>query len=381
MKIKVLNCINLAAPFQGETIRLINALKKEVEKSGGECVFVFPLEADREGYMEEFKILNKVYFVSNQITKTYVRGMLQIDNKTVKKQLEQIVYENGINLIHCHYYLFDHVFCKIAREKRIPIVCHMHNSPFDNIKDSKITITTNIKKIILRFLYNYRYKKSVIVAVGKGSYNCLLQNRLKNVVLVENAIDTNALEIKTEITKDIKQFLLIGTRFEKGVMQVLEASKLLAKRGLDFSVTIIYSSSTIKSIINFIEQNDEVKTKIKLIEQGEIVEKALQETDCSISSSSSFETFSYFIAESLYVGNPCIISDIKGTAWATDSNNVTLYEKGNSADLAKKMEQAILYGKDIEKCVHGSNFIKEKYNSNRWVNEIMKLYGNMVSDR
>lgn len=363
-------CVALSCKFGGETIPLLELLEGQLisKRIFDRVFYIFPLAADNDGFMKTFKSRHTVYFAERRNVKRHFRLWFTPDRR-VLRELEQLLIENETACIHCHYGSYDFIMNRLAKKLHVPLLVHAHNSPFTVLTDD--TVVCRLKRFYNRLYHRLYLNAARVIAVGRGEYVCLLRNKIRRVTLVENAVCAERFLFKPAESRPVSSFAFIGTRFEKGVECLLKAAAL-ARANESFSVTLVYSEATEDFIRRFIREH-QLEPAVRLVYQGEVIGPLLEETDASISSS-SFETFSYFVAESLAAGHPCILSDIAGTRWAAESGNAVLFKEGDWAGLADTMQRLLHTPPDPEAALTGRRFIENRYLSDRWIGEMVALY-------
>lgn len=378
---KVCFVCSLVCEFKGEFVRSLELFESQY-KNSLEIIFVFPKDAENLGFMLEFKEKHKVFFVDNppknKIKKTLSYMCSLVFNVTgkLRKQLEDIIMRENVDIIHAHFEEYDFVCNEIAREYGKKCFIHFHDALIDAYSMVTNPIIRKIKQKLCYLKYKKISKYSKIIAVSTYSFN-QLKNTFKflnsnNLLLAQNGIDFNYIGKYDYEIHDPFTFGSIVTRKEKGIEQILEACSILNSSKEKYKIKLICTDKTKQVIIENYSKLLESGV-IEILEPVEDINNLFKDIDCFISAS-FFETFSYAIAEALAYGFPCIISDIPSTKWAEASNNVQVYKLFNSEELSEKMLFILKNGIDKSKCRRAREFILKSYSVDKTCKDLSNIY-------
>ena len=98
-------------------------------------------------------------------------------------------------------------------------------------------------------------------------------------------------------------------------------------------------------------------------------------------SASRSEGFSYSLLEALSIGKPCVISNIKGTAWAKEFYDVEFFQSGDISALVKAIERMTLRISQSDVRPEADiRLVKEKYSAETMAEQVAKVY-HMIDGR
>ena len=326
-----------ASEYAGNFIPSILHLSESI-KSKKRIIFTFPKEAENRYWIKHIREKGyDVFFISN------------FSNKHVfKKELREINKDNNVNIVYTHFvsglkaksvYPFSH---------KIKLVIHVHS-------DFTGSRSHSFKRKLLRFLeFNLIRRDAKYIFVSK--YLCPKVNKrffaINNAVcvdrIVDKALDIKDFKVQNYISDNDTTFLIFGwSPFIKGVDIAVKAYlDLPAELKNKAKLIIVHGRNDgYERCINFLKtklQSDEFlnEKSIVFVKPLEDVFSLYSMTDVFVSASRS-EGFSYSVIEALYFGNQCLVSDIKGTIWSKDYDNVSVFHSENSDELSKLMAECL----------------------------------------
>jgi glycosyltransferase involved in cell wall biosynthesis len=237
-----------------------------------------------------------------------------------------------------------------------------------------------IKYPFYRFLFGLKYhlmKKYVklYIAPSKKLIKYLECAGFEKVVYLPLLIDVK-LHKKTP-AKKINKLLYVGRlEYNKGIIQLLDTSKLLKDNKIDFSLNIIGEGSLKKYAERFISENKLDNVKIMGVVNHDRVQSYFREMDILIFPSIWMEQFGIVGIEAMANSMPVIASNRGGiTDWLIDGYNGLLVKPGDTAELYFKIKKLIqnaqLYKKLSTNCY---KFVKNYPNDKEHIKELLKIY-------
>ncbi|MDO4573515.1 MAG: glycosyltransferase, partial [Clostridia bacterium] len=94
-------------------------------------------------------------------------------------------------------------------------------------------------------------------------------------------------------------------------------------------------------------------------------------------SASRSETFSYALAEALYMERPAVLSDIPGTAWAAGYESATVFPSGDDRACAEALLKAAA-GFSPDTLARCRARIAKECALERWVEGVLGVYGALM---
>lgn len=367
---KILIVAQYSAPYTGNFIQSLIELERELKLNGNKVVYIFPESAQNKGWIKDFKVKYKVYFVSDVILKYKF-----LYNRRLLNQLKDIVEQEKPDIIHTHFDGYDAPIAKVVRKKDIKVIWHEHN-----LKEFQKNRLKKLYQYIM-FFYQYRLvgKKAYILLVSDNSREFIRQFGIKNnnMYTIPNGIDATRIQTtignKKKLANEPVRFLAYGGRGEhKGVDILIDAVKILSHKGYNYKLLITKGVDTEKYLN---KEEDAVSKYIDLVDQVDDINVLLNQVDCFISASRR-ETFSYAVAENLFYGNYVILSDIEGTKWAQICPTTNVFRNEDAKSLADVIESFL---RDFDKCadkdrLKSKKIIIDNFILPIWVDNIIKFY-------
>ena len=345
MKIALL--ASYAAPYPGNFIPSILLLEKKVKQNGGEIVFVFPNEAKEREWLKCFEG-EKVFFLP----------YAPYSFKTIKT-LKKIFRDEKIDLIYSHFCGWDISSRLAAPLTRNVWHCHM------NIRNDGFS-----KK--LKYFIKYRiiglfktYSIGVSPAVGEKLSKVAGRKRS---CVVCNGMDFSRLNKKTAYPQEKKKVLIFGwAPVIKGFDTACDAFER-GDNGLELTVSC--QSATKDFIKN--RFGGKAPQWLSTVEPTSEVASLYDDADIFLSASIS-EGFSFALAEALYSGLPCVISDIEGTSWAREMKNVFVFKTGDPQSLNEALQNCKEAEITFEDAEYNRKILLEKYSLDSWSEKVMNV--------
>lgn len=349
---RILQVCAYAAQYGGNFIASLTALEKNLISQGYCVEYVFPCAARNFEWCKAIEKRTKVYYCSSN--RFSVNTYFQI--KHAMKQAD---------IIHSHFELYD-ILTALAKTKRQTLVWHLHDS-FDDHIDL-------FHRIVNNFQYGMMGKKAFLISPNEyyANYVADLGFPAKNISIVPNCIDFKRLK-KQNIAKKTHDFLVFGGFFYiKGLDILLDACRILVKKGKQFSLGVVGYADT----WNWIDSNyPDLNQIIHRIAPSEDV-LSFYESSKVFLCTSRRECFSYALTEALYVGLPAIVSNIPGNIWCKKYSAVSTFTPESPLELADAMQKYIdsNYSYDPEKLHEVSELIAEEYGLEKWISQIEEVY-------
>lgn len=254
-----------------------------------------------------------------------------IVNRNFIKELKDFLRKKKIDLIHANTSLFrDMEILAIAKELRLPIVCHFRGYPYRNL-------TMTEKELV-------RYKKVEFVAVSKAIKMAWTQAGVP-----ENKI-TVIYNAQRDLPQKIKNKLVLSLEKNEKIVHLLFIGRLSKIKGLD---TLIKALDMIKennwhlSIVGDGEEKDyflnmarnsRVEKKIKFEGYQANINEFFIQSDVVIAPYLK-DSCPRTVIEAMQFALPVIASNVEGPAELVDDGRTGIhFAVGDAASLAKAIE-------------------------------------------
>lgn len=357
---KILQICAYAAEYEGNFMKSLYELEKELCNDGYETVYAFPVSAINLDWVKKLEKTNKIYFLPLSNARINPATYIKVRNILVKE---------NIDIVHSHFELYDLPISMMA-PKNVKIFWHLHDAIFDN--ESK-------KNRLLRLIqYRFFNKNSTMVSVAEFYRKKAVELGMpeKQTITLLNCLDLNRLE-KDNWKKENKpyDFLILGWDFHrKGGDLVLDACERLYQKGYNFKLLFNGNDKTwpyLESCIN--SKNPE------WLELGKPIENVneLYGQCKSLISASRKETFSYAVCEAVYCGLPVISSDIAGLEWTKNIKSVFMFDSENVDQLVENMKTLLKNSFKLEEnvIIESQTMIENEYSIESWVKKLISIYG------
>lgn len=334
-------------PYFSNYVASILELEKRLQTFGIESVYIFPIETKNFEWMKMLlQITSNIYFLEY---KPYSISNILSIRKLIKQEKVNLIYSRM-----CGWDLTVRFACPF-----LPVVWHM---------DMNVNLTVLSKRIKNWIKFKFLgFGKTFHVAVSETVCNTINSLKPKNgCELIVNAIDFSRLkrEFKTKDNGELKILVFGWSPYVKGVDIAVKACEFLV--GNNEKITL-YISSQSQTNDYFKEKYDNIPDWIKLIPPTDNISELYNNVDIMLSSSRS-ESFSYCIAEAIYMGLPVIFSDIPGTSWAKEFRNTFQYSVENVDELADLIVKCKNIKFDEEVLKYNISLMNKKYSIESWVN-------------
>ena len=338
-----------AAPYPGNFVSSVRLLNEKVKAKGGKIVFVFPQEVKERGWISQFKD-EKVYFLPYA-----PYSFLTI------KALRKIFKDEKIDVIYSHFSGWD-ISSRIA-------------APFiRNVWHCRMNVRTETVLKKLKYFIKYRiiganrtFSIGVSPAVGKKL--TAVAGRKKACTICDG-IDFSRLHIRENYAEEKKRVLILGWQPQvKGFDTACDAFES-GVNGLTLSVSCQQATKDYIAA----RFKETLPSWLETIEPTDNVASLYDNTDIFLSASIT-EGFSAAIAEALYSGLPCVISDIEGTDWAWEMKNVFVFKTGDANSLAAALKKCRETAMTFENAEYNRRILLEKYSLDSWAEKVMNVLG------
>lgn len=334
-----------AAPYPGNFIPSILFLNEKMKERGDGIVFVFPEETKDRDWMKLFEG-EKVYYLP----------YAPYSPSTIKK-LKSIFKTEKIDVIYSHFCGWDISSRLAAPFKRSVWHCRMN-----------VRTDTAAKKV--KYFVKYRiiggfktFSMANTPAVGKKLLKIAGKKRSNTVC---NGIDFSRLNVKNEYPKEKKNVLLFGWQpFVKGLDTACDAFE----KGIENAFLSVSCQQATKQYLQkrypekkpcWLEEKEPTNNVSSLYDNADI-----------FLSASITEGFATALAEALYSGLPCVISDIEGTNWAWKMKNVFVFKTGDAESLKAEIEKCKAEPMTRESAEYNRKIMLEKYSLETWAKRVM----------
>ena len=241
---------------------------------------------------------------------------------------------------------------------KIPIYAFIHDVVFLDIKE----LTSNIGYYIRKFYLNRAVKiAKKIFTVSEFSKKRISFHfkKAKDIIVAPCAIKNELINYSPQKVYNSKEFIIFvgNIKPHKGLDTLVKGWRYAKEKGLDKQLVVVGKKEGFKTKLS---NEDFLKDK-DIIFTGRISDEELYDymNNASILVQPSiYEGFGLPPLEALYLGTPCLLSDIEVFKEIySDFQNCYFFEKENTKDLGEKL-LSISLAKEIE----GKKYITSKYN-------------------
>lgn len=357
---KLLQISAYAADFEGNFIKSLKEIEKQLSYIGDSIIYAFPENAKNKKWMKDFKNNRTVYFLP--LDKARIKT-------SVYKKVCKIVNDEKIDVIHSHFELYDLHASYAARKYAAKVIWHLHDPIAPKEKFSR--------KLLRKIQYKLFGSQAKMTSVSEfyGEQSVIEGMPKNNVTTILNGIDTDFIKDASDANKNF-DFFTIGWDFlRKGADIVFDACHELSAAGYDFSLLFCGNEQTWFDLDKRFPNGDP-KWLVRKNPVSDINE--LYKASKSFISASRRETFSYAVCEAAYAGLPVVSTDIAGLEWTDEIPIVLHIESENKEQLKNKMIYLIendfsISHDDLNK---SRRIIEEKYSTVCWAKNIISAYKN-----
>lgn len=281
------------------------------------------------------------------------------------------------------------IFCANGLLFRNSSICDkcLTNSPFYGVyygcyRNSKIkTIPISLAENLHRMLGTWNNKINAYISLTEFSRR----------IFIEYGIPENKIFVKPNFLFNIPEtidynydyFLFVGRLSkEKGLMELLQAYKLLQERGQFFPLKIIGDGPLFADIKNFIVNNS--LKNVELL--GQLDEKSIikymENALALVIPSIWYEMFPLVILEAYRCKKAVIVPRFGAFNYTVDDLNTGIFfEFGNVNDLADKMDWAIFNLEQVKNMgLRARKIFEERYTADKNFEYLMNIYKKVISN-
>lgn len=351
--------MNYGAPYQGNFLRSMLLLEKELENSGDKMIYIFAFYDERMVWAEDLVEAGKdVYFMTgNKVKDVFL--------------LKKILTKHKVDIIHTHFStksLFLINFALKLMKRKVLVVRHLHN-PYSNQSN------------LVEFVRKTVAPCQLVIGCGKyltEDYNKIKKDKREKVLYLANGIDFNRFS-KTDIIPksedNPKSFLLFGFDFyRKGVDLALNAFNNLASKGEVFALYLSVAVDRVQAEQLIIKEMGEIPKWLNVVDGIDDVESYYRKVDFFVSASRS-EGLCYSLVEAVYCGVQLIISDIEGhTEWKIP--HAIEFKSEDVGDFSMKLEKALKMSRQeiMNENEVQRDFVVKNCGAQQWAQKMAQIY-------
>ncbi len=358
----VLFLCDYQAPYGGSFIPALKALEAALGARGTRVVWALPEGAGQRAWCRSLQEEGRAV----ELLPTGCRNALTA--------LDRLVRRGRIDLIHAHFGLFAPARAEALLHPRLRVVLHVH-SDFSGGQEQPAL--KRLFKNALNRLGSGRVRRVMVGAHMAG--------RERGAVYVPNGVDFSRAAADTETREAVrgrlglkdaeKLVLLFGwSPYIKGLDVAARAVERLKDEGFVLGV-VTGREMTAEKLADWLKARGCTAESVRFLPPVEEVFAYHRAADVLLSASRS-ETFSYALAEALYTGRPCVMSDIPGTAWAAGYETVRSFPAGDDAACAAALKAAA-EGYPSETCARVRAGIERDCAVDRWAEGMLGVYESM----
>lgn len=364
----VLFTLDYGAPKSGNFIPSLLALADQIRSDGGNaCFLVKKLDEGRCHWMTWVR------------TRGYELFALD-GQKPLLPQLQALISDRNIDVIHDHFGCYAHFLVKHARSLRpARIIVHDH-------------MGFNFHHKLRQWLRNlalsavYRYHGAWLVAANREKSRSFALCRhwfVPNGLSPERYFDDprrgegrepgdNVWNTPPQPGEYRCLFLGWHPKF-KGLDVAIRAVDLVRKRGMNMILCIIgFEHGMSREKQSFLESATGLSVHsdfIRYLKSEEDMFSVYRGMDVFLSAS-RVEAFSYALLEAISQNVPVVVSDIQGTRWTASYSKCFFYPTEDPEQCADALQKAVSVTRDPS----NSAEIIEKYSVDNWVRAMMRIF-------
>lgn len=365
----VLIAANYAAPKSGNFIASLIALGRRLRKDGNNVYFVFPKQTEWFDWLKDegFNI-----------------SAFDPDNYSIDEQfdeLNKLIKEFNIDILHIHFGMFRQAVIKNRKQiKNVKILIHDHMDLYVGTS----YLLQRIGFVLISLVYSL--KRIAVIAVNKKK--CTNYFFLRKKWFVPNGLSLERY-LSHSMTRDECRTDL-GVKSNEKVCFILGWD--LKRKGLDIALKAVQKcrekdQSIILGAIgagegaptdfakSFITNEcgiDPNASWIRYFNNYEDMFALHRAVDVYISASRK-EAFSYGLLEAISQNTPVVVSNIKGTYWASEYSNSHFYPVEDSDKCAEAIIEALNQGR----CESNYKEMVDRYSIEKWCDKITEIYNNI----
>lgn len=263
------------------------------------------------------------------------------------------------------------LLCKFFRKK---IILHLHGKGIATIAE---------KSRLYSFLYKLGLNNSFLIVLSESQKKDIDFTNPKKIYVLNNGIPLlNQGESKVKTSSTINFLYLSNLLRSKGILDLLDACKLLNQNALDFKLEIIgsegdISSEELNSIIN--SYNLINKVKFHGPKYGNDKIEYFEKSDVFVFPTKN-EAFGLVLLEAMQFGLPIIATDEGAIPEIVEhGNSGFIFPKGETIQLYNYMKYCI-ENKDIIKSIgdRGKIIFEEKFSFQKFETNLLTIFNNVI---
>lgn len=294
--------------------------------------------------------------------------------KTILK-LRRLIIKESIDLLVCNSGLTSQTGHIASRITKIPCVSYIH-SPFNK-----------------RYIYLYGLHKANLAIFVSSAIKTTMTEKVNfdHSMVIHNGIDTDRfkpvekrdkkLVTEVHIDNNVPVIGQVGSLvYRKGVDILIKAARILRDKEIDFHIVLAGCGSEeteFRQMVCLFDLQHHV-TFLGNVDPPDILYQHL--FDINVLASHS-EAFGLTLAEGAACGLPCVGSNAEGIPEVIDNQESgLLFEPGNSADLADKLEKLLKDSKLREKMGQkGREYVMRNFAKSNQVNQFNEALQELVT--
>ena len=350
--------------YSGNFIPSLMALEEGLKEKNIACVYAFPKQAKARDWVRVMEAKGKKIIFFD----------FHVSRWRFIKQLDKVVKQNNIYLIHSHFAHILKVECYALLHRHVRVFIHMHS----DLSAGKSSLKLKIKSYILYHAcsggVNFFSVSQDLARVNPNKIQ-YVPNALADKRLSDFPIDGDKVRRENNIDKDSIFCELFGwSPLIKGVDIAVNAiSRLNDSLEKPIILGIVCGREmTPDKMQQWIQLHTHCSGKesfIRYLQPREDVFSYHAAADFLLLASRS-EGFPYSVLEMLSLGKNCVVSDIPSVAWAKKYDLVHFFTTADSDSCMQTIKSVIkcpkMQNNDLAKR------IKKDYSIDQWVKTIIQ---------
>ncbi|MFX0200871.1 MAG: glycosyltransferase family 4 protein [Candidatus Hodarchaeota archaeon] len=302
-------------------------------------------------------------------------------------KLYQIIRKEKPDIIHSHG-TKENIICKIiGKSLNIPVVPVYHciyklTGSGDMLIGLKRKLYEGIFLDILENVTAFFTVKNIAVSNSINSNIMGFGIPKEKIEVIPPGIEINGIKVKKHGSninnRRIRITSISRIEIEKGILDIIEAGKILRGKNQSFEMIIVGGGSFLRECGEIVHKNG-LDAEIKFLGYRENVSEILLESDIFVSASHS-EGFGLNVIEAMSMGIPVIVSNAGAlTEIVEESKSGFIYERKNPNQLADKLlvlmrnaDLRIKYGRKARERVHN------QFSNERMMSKMLRIYEELL---
>jgi glycosyltransferase involved in cell wall biosynthesis len=263
-------------------------------------------------------------------------GNYNVVADALTKALSRVEQDRGkVSLIHAHVAFPAGFLARyLAKKLSVPYIITEHSGPFpfkeyETGQDISALITEPLRQA------------GAVIAVSNWLAGCITTKTGCRVAVIPNSVDTTFFKpTEQQISRPVRRrlFCLSHLTEQKGIGDLLQAVRIIAGNGLEFSLRIGGTGHQQKRFMKLASISG-LAERIEWLGALNRTEALREYQACDfLVMPSRLETLSMVILEALACGKPVLATDCGGPADLINPENGLLVRPGNSLELAEAIE-------------------------------------------